>query len=260
MKTVIVSKKKIIITSIILVLIIAAAISVFFIYRAGRLDRALKKMDVNDKESVTLVISLCKDDPDVLFDIAKKYDGADKLKNAVPILWHILQGIDQNHKGAKDLLLKHYGDSAMSAQVQAVQKIKTDFKALCEFDGISYGGTDGIYCSDFGGFIRYKLSAASAISMSAASGGVYFLDVADNCIKFLTADGGSCELVKKDVREFIYYANYIYTISTDGTISGSKEITLNEGETAHNLRVSGGTVECDIYDQSYNLLHTKTLN
>lgn len=260
MKTVIVSKKKIIITSVILVILITLAALLFFIHRAGRLDRALKDMDINDKESVTLVISLCNDDPDVLFDIAKKYDGAGKLKNAVPILWHILQSLDQQHDGAIKLLKKHYGDSQMSSQLDNVTKTDTDFKVLSEFNGVCYGGSDGIYCSDFDGLIRYKISSASAISMSAASGGVYFLDSSDRCIKFLSADGNSCELVKKGIREFIYYNNYIYAIALDGTVSGSKDVALGKGESAYNLRVNGGTVECDVYDQSYNLLHTKILN
>ncbi len=232
----------------------------FFIYQNGKLKRALDRLDITDKQTVINVLAVAKNNADVYIDVAKKQFDGGLSRDGVPLLWHVLQNIDSHNSTAKQMLKDYYGDSPMSLQVDGVTLIDTDAEFVTEHSGIRYGGKDGVYCSDYDGYARYKLSSARALSFSADIGGVYILDGADNCIKFISRDGKDVELVKKNVREFVYFESVIYSIDTEGKIDSLNEITLSDGELGANLRVVDSQVLCDIYDGAYSLIRTITLN
>ena len=261
MKTKLKLKKKtiIILLCIIFTVLLITGICIH-IYQSGRLTRALKAMDIEEKKTVTAVLELADDDVEILLDIADEYLDAKKSADAAAIAWHVLQNCESDNDKAKSILRAHYGKGDMASAVDTVKKTDTEFEIQSSHGGIGYGGTDGVYCSDFGGNIRYKISSVRAVTFSAAVGGVYVLDSADRCIKFISRDGTRKELIQKDVREFIYFESYIYYIGLDETVHGVRDITLGDGEIARGLRTFDHQVMCDIYDSKYNLLRTEILN
>ena len=252
------NKVILIISLIIIFALILSAIGIF-VYRKGRLNRALENLDVTDKQSVIDVLSLAKDDAQIYIDIAKKQLDGENKRDGASLLWHVLQNIDSHNTTAKQLLKDYYGDSPMSVQVESATLIDTAIEYVTEHEGVKYGGEDGVYCSDFGGFVRYKISSACALSFCADSTGVYILDGADNCIKFISLDGKDIDIIKKDVREFVYFESFIYSIGIDGRISAPNEITLADGQFGANLRIVDSQVICDIYNSDYSLVRTATL-
>ena len=83
--------KSLIIIVVCVALAVICVLSVFLV-RNLRLSSAIKKMDTEQKSTVTRVIELCDNDVDILTDIASKYikKGADE---GAGILMHILQNI-----------------------------------------------------------------------------------------------------------------------------------------------------------------------
>ena len=252
--------KVILIISLLIISALVLTIGGVFAYRKGRLNRALKNLDITDKQTIINVLAVAKDNADVYIDVAKKQFDGGLSRDGVALLWHVLQNIDSHNVTAKQMLKDYYGDSPMSLQVDGVTLIDTEVELVTEHSGIGYGGKDGVYCSDYGGYVRYKISSARALSFGADIGGVYILDGADNCIKFISRDGKDVELVKKNVREFIYFESVIYSIDTEGKIDSLSEITLSDGELGANLRVVDSQVLCDIYDGAYSLIRTEVLN
>lgn len=252
--------KVILIISIIIISVLVLSAVGVFLYQKGRLRRALETVDIDDKQTVINALKYAKDDAKIYIDIAKKQLSGGKERDGASLLWHVLQNIDSHNETAKQLLCDYYGDSPMSVQVESATLIDTDIEYVTEHAGVKYGGDDGVYCSDFGGFVRYKISSARALSFCADIGGVYILDGADNCVKSISRDGKEIEIIKKDVREFIYFESFIYSIGTDGKISAPNEITLADGQLCANLRIVDSQVLCDIYNNDYSLVRTAILN
>lgn len=253
-------KKAITVITVCIVAAIAVTIGAFFVIVNGRLSRALDNLNIRNKASVTKVFKYAGDNAEVFIDVARAYLDDGKARETAAVLWHVLQNIDSENVEARAMLKEYYGDSPLSAQVDSATAVDTGFEVVTELDGVGYGGTDGVYCSDFDGYIRYKISSARALSFSAAVGGVYILDGADSSIKFISRDGTRVELVKKDISEFVYFESFIYSIDSSGVISSQQPITLEEGQLGSGLRIVDGQVLCDIYDSEYNLIRTAVLN
>ncbi len=257
-------KTKVKVKILIVVAVVAAALVLgLVLFKTTRLTRAINNMDIANKDSVTRVIKLCKNDADILCDIAAKYTSEQNPLGAA-ILMHILQNVDCQAARAKTLLKDYYtavgADSIFISQIDMAVFLNTDFDSQTEFEGACYGGIDGIYCSDFDGCIRYKVSGARAKSMYACKDGVYFLDSADNSVKLLSQDGAKMTVCEINTSEFAYHGGFIYTIDTEKKINAPSPITLNEGEFGANIRVVGEDVLCDIFNDSYQLIDTVTLN
>ena len=256
------SKLKGLIISLICVAVIALSVTAVFLVRSLRLSSAIKKIDVNDKQSVTRVIKLCKNDVEILTDIASEYikKGA---REGAGILMHILQNIDCENENAKALLKEYYKDAdpIFLNQVDVATLLDTEFNALTEYGGVNYGGIDGIYCSDFDGRITFKISGARAKSMSAYEGGVYFLDFADNCVKQLSYDGADFKVVLQNTTEFVYCGGFIYSIDSNGNLhTPSEVITAKENEIFANLRIVDGNAVYNVYNDKSELIDTVTLD
>lgn len=194
--------------TILIVFIIAAVILLivggYFAYKHFELKIALSKMDIQDKESVIKVLSLCKDDSDALDDIATAYFDANDTTHGIAVAMHNL--IKNNSAVCKALLYDYYksagADNSFLLQLESVPKADIEFDTLTEWDGVEYGGTDGVYCSDFGGYINYKLSSIRARYMTATDGGVYVLDIADNCKKLILRDCYTVQTLADDAIDF----------------------------------------------------------
>lgn len=252
--------KSLIIIVVCVALAVICVLSVFLV-RNLRLSSAIKKMDTEQKSTVTRVIELCDNDVDILTDIASKYikKGADE---GAGILMHILQNIDCENATAKSLLKEYYKDAdpIFVSQIDMAQKLDTEFDPLTEYGGVAYGGIDGIYCSDFDGHITFKISGARAKSMSAYDKGVYFLDFADNCVKTLSYDGKAAQTVLTNTAEFVYYGGFVYSIDLDGNLYTPDKTEAKKGEVFGALRVAGDSVLCNVYNEKYELIDTLTLN
>ncbi len=250
------------IISFICVAIIVLGVFTAFLVRDLRLSNAIKKMDINSKETVTRVIKLCKNDVNILTDIAGQYIKKGTHEGA-GILMHILQNIDCQNENAK-ALLKEYckdADPTFLSQIDSAQLLDTEFDAITECDGVQYGGVDGIYCSDFEGLISFKISGARAKSMSAFDKGVYILDFADNCVKMLSYDGKDSKLILTNTAEFVYCEGFVYSIDLNGNLhSPNEQIKAKEGEVFANLRVANGIIIYNIYNSKRELIDTLTLN
>ncbi len=254
--------KGLIITLVCVSLAVICAVSVLLVGKL-QLSNAIKKMDITQKETVTRVIKLCKNDVDILTDIANEYikKGADE---GAGIFMHILQNIDCENESAKALLKEYYtsvgADPIFINQVDFAKILNTEFDTLTSYGDVSYGGVDGIYCSDFEGFITFKISGARAKSMSAYDKGVYFLDYSDNCVKTLSYDGAKAEVVLQNTAEFVYFDNIVYSIDLDGNLHSLDKVTKKEGEVFGSLRVADGSVLCNVYNEKRELIDTLTLN
>ncbi len=252
--------KVILIISICIISVLILSAVCVVLYQKGRLRRALDNLDITDKQTVINVLSLARDNADIYIDIAKKQLDGENKRDGASLLWHVLQNIDSHNATAKQMLKDYYGDSPMLAQVESATIIDTDIEYVTEHAGVKYGGKDGVYCSDFGGYVRYKISSARALSFCADIGGVYILDGADNCVKSISRDGKDVEIIRKDVREFVYYESFIYSVNLNGEISSPLSITLADGEFGANLRIVDSQVLCDIYNSDYSLIRTAILN
>ncbi len=257
------TKSKALLIIIIVIAVTAVAVVSALLFKSVRLSRAIKKMDINNKASVVRVIKYANDDTDILLDIAQQYVDISAPEGA-GILLHILQNVDSTNEGARSLLKEYYSavgaDEILINQVDCSQIIDFDFETVTEHNGIGYGGIDGIYCADFDGLVRFKISAARPKSLSAYKDGVYFLDSADSCLKTLSYDGAVAKTVLTDTSEFIFYESFIYSIDNNGKIHAPAEPTLNEGEFGANIRVMGDGVVCDVYNESYELIDTIALD
>ncbi len=250
----------------ILIPIIAIAVLVIVgvvILKTTSLKRAINKMDIADKESVIHVLKFAKNMPDILCDIATEYINENNPLGA-GMLMHLLQNIDCENERAKTLLKDYYtkigADPIFINQVDRATYIDTDFEVVTEYNGTGYGGMDGIYCCDFDGYIRYKLSGARVKSMYATDTGVYFLDSADNCVKLLTSDGATAKNILENTSEFVFFDGKIFSIDNNSKINAPSPVILNEGEFGANLRIVGEQVLCDIFNENYQLTDTITLN
>ena len=241
------------------VLVIAGAV----ILKATSLSRAINRMDIADKESVVRVLKKASDNTEVICDIADKYLSKNDPTGA-GILLHLLQNVDCENERAKTMLKDYYtktgADPIFIEQVDASYYVDTKFEPATEHNGKAYGGMNGIYCSDFEGLIRYKLSGARAKNMFACDTGVYFLDSADDCVKLLSCDGASVKTVLEKVNEFVYFNGVLYSIDKNEKINAPTPVTLNEGEFGANIRVVGEQVLCDVFNDSYQLIDTVVLN
>ncbi len=253
-------KSKILITISVFAVIIV--LTVVFL-KATELSRAIKNMDIDNKQTVVHVLKYADNNTDVLCDIATEYLSK-KNPLGAGILLHILQSVDPENTRAKTLLKDYYtqigADPIFINQVDMSTRTDIDFKITTQFGDTGYGGIDGIYCQDFDGYIRYKLSGARAKSVTACDNGVYFLDSADNRVKLLSADGAFCKPILENTREFVYHDKTLYSIDINSKIIAPSPVTLNEGEFGANLRIIGEDVLCDVFNESYQLIDTITLN
>lgn len=254
------SKLKIIIP---IVIALTAVIAGVVILKTTSLTRAMNKMDITDKKSVVRVLKKAHSKPDILCDIADKYLSSNDPTGA-GILLHLLQNIDCENERAKTMLKDYYkkvgADRIFINQVDMSRFIDTKFEPATEYSGKTYGGMNGIYCSDFDGYIRYKLSGARAKNMSACSEGVYFLDSADDNVKLLSCDGAKVQTVLQNVSEFVYLDGNLYSIDKNEKINAPSPVVLKEGEFGANLRIVGEKVLCDIFNENYQLIDTITLD
>jgi len=254
------AKLKIIIPiAVLLAAIIAAAVFL----KATELSRAIKGMDISDKASVTRVLKKAHSKPDILCDIAGRYLSESDPTGA-GILLHTLQNVDCDNERAKTMLKDYYtkvgADPIFINQVDEAYYVETRFEPATEYDGLVYGGMEGIFCSNFDGYVRYKLSGARAKNMFACESGVYFLDSADENVKLLSADGTKSTTVLENVSEFVFFDGKLYSIDKNEKINAPSPVSLKEGEFGANLRVVGECVMCDIFNESYQLIDTITLN
>lgn len=254
--------KTVIIIAVCIAVVVSIAASVF-IFKELRLSNAIKNMDIGQKQTVTRVIKLSKNDTEILLDIAEQYIKKSASEGA-GILMHILQNIDCENERARALLKEYYtainADPIFISQVDFASALDTDFDVITSHSGVAYGGTDGIYCSDFDGLIKFKISGARAKSMSAFDKGVYFLDFADGCVKTLSYDGAQAKTVLENVAEFVYFEGFIYSIDINGNIHSPNQIQAKDGELFGSLRVAGDSVLCNVYNQKRELIDTLTLN
>ncbi len=252
--------KKVLIISITLAVVLLV-VALFFVYKHFELKLMLSKMDINNKESVTKVLSLCKNDSEILDGIAKAYFDKNDEAHGIAVAMHNLLTNKSEH--SKKLLVDYYksqlADEPFIMQFDSVQKTDISFLTLTEYDGAEYGGVDGIYCADFDGLIKYKLSGIRSQYMFAAADGVYALDMSDNAIKHLSRDCYTVKTIAYNACEFAYL-NGIYYITNDfKLITPDGEYPLGD-KTPKNLRIDGGSVVCDLYNEKSELLHSLTLN
>ena len=253
------NKKRMWIPALCAAAVIALGAAALFLLRGTRLSAALKKLDVSDELTVISVMKYGGDDPGAVLAVASAYADAGLYSDSVRFCLYALQYLD----GGEDFLtlLKdgyaHLGaEKTFLSQFDGADFPASDFAVRSRFEGVGYGGTDGVYVAFCGGYARAKISSMIPLSLAAVKDGVYVLDAADDRLKLLSSDGLSVSAVTDcRVSAFLLIDGGLYYIDGDGTpVSPSGAKPLAEGERAMELREENGAAVCSVYGENYEKL------
>lgn len=232
---------------------------IVFLTGKGNLDRALKNLDIEDESTVIRLMELGGDDPDIVMTVIDEYRNGAYYTDAARLLLYYTQYLDNDDSEAIDKLSACYkalgcDDGFISQFESGKMPTLSDYNIVDEYNGSKYGiGKDGVYTEFLSGTAKAKISAIIPRSLAACPSGVYVIDSSDSYLKMIKRDGSGTELkLSEPIKEFVLFESYVYYIDRNGKPHGPNEVTIEDTQTAMNVRIENGKVLCTLYDSDYN--------